>query len=315
MWHNVAGAMVHMNLKQRKQQYAGSMRPLTHFVLGLLVGLVVAKFSKPHLLSSKATTQPVSLASAPKSGSGQHCYDYKKTRAVMDEAFQFQCITEPFDVKEYERMRHSWRTMGLARVVMYQNIARYLRSYIKEYRSVGSPKLKTLDISGFQLLQYYPEFSEHLDVTVINWPEWDVLDLSRLPENSFDLALSDQMLEHVQDPFRAQDEVQRVLRPGAVYVYTSCAYNQEHGAPYDYWRFQKGGIRVLARNFAGGLQMCGAWGNAAVIQRTSANPKNSVNLSLMSIGNETAADALAMQLLAWPNDPKQPFSVWAAAKK
>eukprot|EP00977_Amphora_coffeiformis_P001322 scaffold278_cov195-Amphora_coffeaeformis.AAC.7 len=321
-----------------------------HFVFGLLAGLVVATFSQQYYFTTKTpflvtTTDdatsavtaaddnnndndgPPQLINDIKKGSGQDCYDYKHTRAVMDRAFQFKCQTQPFDLHEYQRRQlqqqeHSWRTMGLARIVMYQNIARYLKSYIAEYQqtkqgqaATPKTKLKTLDISGFGLLKYYPEIAQHLDVTVINWPQWDVLDLSRIPDNSFDLALSDQMLEHVQDPFRAQDEVHRVLQPGAVYVYTSCAYNQEHGAPYDYWRFQTGGMRMLARNFAGGLQMCGAWGHGTAVQRTSGNPQNSINLSLATMSNQTQADALAMQLLNQPNDPKQPFVVWAAAKK
>jgi SAM-dependent methyltransferase len=47
-------------------------------------------------------------------------------------------------------------------------------------------------------------------------------DLQRLSfaTGSFDLVVSTDVLEHVPDPYRAHDEIRRVLRPGGHHVFT-----------------------------------------------------------------------------------------------
>jgi SAM-dependent methyltransferase len=74
-------------------------------------------------------------------------------------------------------------------------------------------------------------------------------DIQDLPfkSESIDAVICNSVLEHVKNPFKAVEEINRVLRPGGkcfVYVPFIHVY---HGN--DYWRFSEDGIRHLFRDF------------------------------------------------------------------
>jgi SAM-dependent methyltransferase len=69
-----------------------------------------------------------------------------------------------------------------------------------------------------------------------------VLSVSRLTqafgEDSFDVVLSTEMLEHVQDWQWAVGQMKRVTRPGGLLVVTTRSPGfHHHGYPHDFWRF------------------------------------------------------------------------------
>jgi len=75
-------------------------------------------------------------------------------------------------------------------------------------------------------------------------------DLRRLPiaEETFDVVLCTQVLEHIADPERVLREAQRILRPGGLVVLTVPFLAAEHEEPHDYLRFTSFGIsELLAR--------------------------------------------------------------------
>jgi SAM-dependent methyltransferase len=66
-----------------------------------------------------------------------------------------------------------------------------------------------------------------------------VADAHNIPfeDSSFDVVLSEFMLEHVQDPFRICAEMSGVLKPGGT-LYVSCPFiHPYHAFPSDYFRF------------------------------------------------------------------------------
>jgi SAM-dependent methyltransferase len=79
-------------------------------------------------------------------------------------------------------------------------------------------------------------------------PAVDVLgDALALPfaDGLFDVVLSQEMVEHVPDPFRAVREAARVLRPGGTLYLQAPFVIGYHPGPEDYWRFTRAGIRRL----------------------------------------------------------------------
>ncbi|MEY2452109.1 MAG: hypothetical protein QOD92_1683 [Acidimicrobiaceae bacterium] len=72
-----------------------------------------------------------------------------------------------------------------------------------------------------------------------------------LPDASFDLMLSNQVLEHVVDPGRALDECHRLLRPGGSLVLSTHGIMYYHPDPEDYWRWTTVGLEktVTERGF------------------------------------------------------------------
>lgn len=74
-----------------------------------------------------------------------------------------------------------------------------------------------------------------------------------LPDARADVVLSNQVLEHVDDPGAHVAELVRLLRPGGILVLSTHGYWMYHPTPGDFWRWTGPGLRkVLA---GGGLEV------------------------------------------------------------
>ncbi len=78
-----------------------------------------------------------------------------------------------------------------------------------------------------------------------------VLDLHNigLPDASVGSVLILDTLEHVERPWRAMEEVYRILAPGGVVLISSVMNFPIHNHPSDYWRFTPEALRSLLRSF------------------------------------------------------------------
>lgn len=68
-------------------------------------------------------------------------------------------------------------------------------------------------------------------------------------DESYECALSTEMLEHMYDPKKAVDEMYRVLRPGGTLILTTRFVYGLHDIPHDFFRFTKYGLRKLFEKF------------------------------------------------------------------
>lgn len=70
-------------------------------------------------------------------------------------------------------------------------------------------------------------------------------DLGRVDERdgTFDLILSTQVAEHVEDPARYFAECHRLLKPGGALYCTTHGAFEDHGCPYDFQRWTADGLR------------------------------------------------------------------------
>jgi SAM-dependent methyltransferase len=65
------------------------------------------------------------------------------------------------------------------------------------------------------------------------------------PPASFDFVVSTQVLEHVQFPSQYLQECRRLLRPGGQLFLTTHGLIEEHGCPYDFYRWTSRGLETL----------------------------------------------------------------------
>jgi SAM-dependent methyltransferase len=69
-----------------------------------------------------------------------------------------------------------------------------------------------------------------------------------LPDASFDMVVSTQVLEHVGDPMLYLSESFRLLRPGGKLVLTTHGIMYYHRDPADYWRWTCEGLEKIVQD-------------------------------------------------------------------
>jgi SAM-dependent methyltransferase len=121
-----------------------------------------------------------------------------------------------------------------------------------------------------------------------NYPEVDVVDLSRYAADSFDLVVVDQVLEHVSDPQRAVAEIHRVLRPGGHCIATTPFLIEVHGYPSDFHRFTGPGLARLFRDYD--VVEIDGWGNRHTVKTIARygwlSARNTRRLLAVALWNE-----------------------------
>jgi len=132
----------------------------------------------------------------------------------------------------------------------YRHVAEELRQLVEE---LAVPAVKP----GDRLLDYgcaetpyrmdFPPDVAYIGADLRGNPRADVELRSDgsvpLPDKSFQLVLSTQVLEHVVEPRRYLDECFRVLEPGKSLVVTTHGLMYYHPDPEDYWRWTCAGLR------------------------------------------------------------------------
>lgn len=95
--------------------------------------------------------------------------------------------------------------------------------------------IKTLDIDPNSGADYIADLCEK-NVNII-------------PDNTFDIVICTEVLEHTNNPFNVVNELERIVKPGGL-VCVSTPFNfRIHGPLPDNWRFTVHGLKVLFSNF------------------------------------------------------------------
>ncbi|MCD4755251.1 MAG: class I SAM-dependent methyltransferase [Deltaproteobacteria bacterium] len=71
-----------------------------------------------------------------------------------------------------------------------------------------------------------------------------------LPEESVGTVLCLDTLEHVAYPYKAMEEIHRILKPHGIAVISSVMNFPIHDFPYDYWRFTPDAFKLLLKPFS-----------------------------------------------------------------
>ena len=98
---------------------------------------------------------------------------------------------------------------------------------------------------GSGATNYHPQL---INLDIQDSENVDVLNLgTALPfkNNSLDLVISQEVLEHIADPWDTISEVHRVLRPGGKFYCQTPFIIGFHPGPCDYWRFSRQALEHL----------------------------------------------------------------------
>jgi ubiquinone/menaquinone biosynthesis C-methylase UbiE len=184
----------------------------------------------------------------------------------------------------------------LTRYYMYNKLKEHLKEPLK-----GT----ILGVSGIS------NFCSLIDTSNSNIIEvsYPAVDMQQLPYQNdvFDFVISDQVIEHIEQPGKAISESYRVLKAGGLAIHTTCFINYIHCCPNDFWRFSPDALRLLCRDFSE-ILCCEAWGNRLAIILCLLSDKfryAKIRESRFSI----------LRLIAKYNEERYPIHTWVVAKK
>jgi len=163
---------------------------------------------------------------------------------------------------------------------------------------------KILGISGIE--SFRSLIGQTAEVLDIQYPE---VDMQNLPyeDNSFDFVISDQVIEHLEDPKKAIGESHRVLKKGGIAIHTTCFINYIHPCPKDFWRFSPEALECLCKDFTEILQ-CEGWGNRIALLLCFLSD----SLRFMRIPETKWS---IRHLISTYNEERYPIVTWVVAKK
>lgn len=128
------------------------------------------------------------------------------------------------------------------------------KNILKRHNVIG-PDKKMLEIGGrdtssfineenFWELEYHNlnlENRYNCPRTIIG----NITNCKEIPDNSFDFIYSMDTFEHIDRPWKASEEITRILKPnGIVFIVTLFAWRY-HPDPIDYWRFSPHCLKFL----------------------------------------------------------------------
>jgi len=111
----------------------------------------------------------------------------------------------------------------------------------------GITKGKVLEIGAFKRPCMSPFPPEKFEFNILELGDrtrhdipilkGDITNCPQLADNSYDVVMSHDVFEHIDKPWLAASEIQRILKPGGM-SYTQTLFSWKlHKVPVDYWRF------------------------------------------------------------------------------
>jgi SAM-dependent methyltransferase len=73
----------------------------------------------------------------------------------------------------------------------------------------------------------------------------DICDCPDIPDNTYDVVFSMDVLEHVKYPWKAAKESIRITKPGGLIIHRTLFAYRYHPCPEDYWRYTSQGLELL----------------------------------------------------------------------
>lgn len=122
-----------------------------------------------------------------------------------------------------------------------------------EHEGATARGLRVLDV-GCGMKPYYPWFADavsYIGLDVVDNPAAELKgQVEALPvdDQSFDIVLCNQVLEHCDDPAQAVRELRRVTAPGGRVLASTHGVQVYHPSPNDLWRWTHAGLEKLFRD-------------------------------------------------------------------
>jgi len=122
-------------------------------------------------------------------------------------------------------------------------------------RNIGTPDRSYKHLYDYLFPKYYvADINEGPNVTHIMKHPYEL----PFEDDSVDLIVSGQTLEHVRNPFRSVAEMKRVLKPGGYMILIAPSQGKYHDNP-DCWRFMDDAFKSIAAEDEVDLEVIADW--------------------------------------------------------
>ena len=149
-------------------------------------------------------------------------------------------------LKQADEERQAWKD----ETPRWERIAGIARLALQQADVVGG---EMLEIGGRLNPRQsdFPEFDYHaLDLedapgAGVKVAVGDITNCPHIPDESYDFIFSLDVFEHIDKPWLAAKEIQRLLKPGGVTMHSTLFSWRYHPCPIDYWRYSAAGLKSL----------------------------------------------------------------------
>lgn len=166
--------------------------------------------------------------------------------------------------------KRDWRRGGQSNSISRHLQHRFMWHFVDTYGPRLPPRARCLDWDGWYGGSVFASVCAEVDVIeyarpfgrvatkplhwardrgrrATRWFHADAHSMSEhLPAGAYDLVIANSVFEHLSQPFVAMREVTKLLRRGGLLFWHSPFEFEQHGVPFDYFRFTVAGARELA---------------------------------------------------------------------
>ncbi|AEH06043.1 methyltransferase domain-containing protein [Methanothermococcus okinawensis] len=137
---------------------------------------------------------------------------------------------------------------------LYNYLDESIEKYILQNPDFNTCNLKIINIGAGGGISYHLKKKIkciEIDIDEKRKPDLvlDIQNMNIIDDNSIDIIFCLEVLEHVRNPFKAVEEIKRILKPGGIFVGSTPFIMPIHDEPYDYFRYTKYGILNLFNEF------------------------------------------------------------------
>ena len=147
---------------------------------------------------------------------------------------------------------------------MYESICETLEKQTWEQRGYEMAEIGTRDPTSSVARMLTWILQDRLVVTAYNYPEVD-LHKTAFPDNTFDITVADQVLEHTQRPWLCAEELWRITKQGSLCIVATPIIHPIHPNPLDCWRIMPDGYKVIFPEEKWEWLNFGMWGDRHLV--------------------------------------------------
>lgn len=126
--------------------------------------------------------------------------------------------------------------------------------------------------------------SEAVNVDGVEFIQMEIPPLVGLEDNTFDCVVSFQVIEHIQDDHAFVKEIQRVLKPGGVFICTTPNIKMSLTRnPWHIREYTVGGLRSLFEQYFSKVESKGVFGNKKVMDYYEKNKASVAKITRFDI--------------------------------